>query len=364
MLEKLKGNMEVIAGDITVMEMDKDTEVNYGSIQPIKELIGEQEESNDPDSSQAIDYSKSLTNKDLMPNKKDYDGTTFVHIDRGAENKKVMKFQKTGDINLLGEIYLTRLQTIQIWARKHAYLSHSAEDMEREFTCALINACHGYDGSKKEVTLKSGKTVSQVRQFNTYLYRSLLNRIRNIVSYKKAKKRRPVGMEDSICDVLLSLDYNYNNKDGSDSTLKDIVSESIFANEEDVVDKIAIDEVLNLLSKDDPPYVKDFFKKVSNGNSIASALRDQKTFSGRIKLNKGKAEQLDQKRRCNRIASQVIAEKAKIESDFDLQGYYIDKSYLYYTIEMKKTEESDYIVKKLRKLKKNRDYYIRKIAES
>ena len=130
----------------------------------------------------------------------------FINIDRIKENNDVMRFQKTNDDVILEEIFHQRVPTLQIWARRYSYLTkNDSKDMFQEFTVHFMKAVRAYQKNKGH--------------FNTFLYRTLLNCVRNIISNKKAKKRRPHSEDpDSINDFMLSLDFDYSAKNGSEST--------------------------------------------------------------------------------------------------------------------------------------------------
>ena len=271
----------------------------------------------------------------------------YVSINRKKENQDVVLFQKTGDIKILERIYHRRVPNLQILANKYKYLTSDSEDMFEELTFHFIKTVHGYDPKRGS--------------FNTYFYSSMLYCTRNLRNNKKAKKRRPKGSDpDSIANFTLSLDYNYNTKDGSDSTLKDVIANDL-ASEDSTMDRLCLEETIDLLANENVN-VKSFLKKISDGNSVSALLKECKTKEGKIKISKVQGARLDTKRRCNRIVTNLIKNKTNIDEDFKLVNYHVvDLNKLHYKIEMKKTAEADFLMKTIRKLKKDREHLLQKI---
>jgi len=272
----------------------------------------------------------------------------FVNIDRKQENKDVVKFQRTKKKELLEKLYYNRIPTLQIWSKRYSYLINDSDDMFGELVYHFIKAVYGYKQCKGS--------------FNTFLFASLLYCVRNIRSSQLAKKRVPEGMEnESPLSFLLSLDYNYNKGDGEESTLKDILADEI-ATENSIREEISIDETIEMICKNDP-HMKVVLKRLSNGETVASVVKESKTKCGRIKLNEVQAKRLKKNRKCNQTVSKIIDEKVSVPGAFDLMSYRVsDTNNLHYVIELKKTKESDDILRTIRKFRRNKDYIIEQIG--
>jgi len=153
----------------------------------------------------------------------------------------------------------------------------------------------------------------------------------------------------------LSLDYNYGSKDGNETTLKDIIANQM-AEKDNGFNDVYLKETIDILSEKTPPHMRIFFEKLSDGNSLATLMRDSKIKRGKIKVTKSQAKKLDQTRRCNRVVADIIREKDKVEDKFQLLDYSInDSCKLKYTIEMKATKESNDMMKVIRKLRKDKE---------
>jgi len=278
------------------------------------------------------------------------DELSFPQVDKKKENENVICFQKTGNKTILEELYEERVPTLQVWARKYYYLKDSKEDMFQELTQVFIRTVHGYRSKRK---CKVGrKTVLRSTPFNTYLWYSLGNYVKNLNSGLHAKKRTPKGVSGNF---LLSLDYSY--KDGdSETTLKDRLSNSM-TSKENSLDRIYFDEALDLLSYKDKK-VKSFLKKIGDGTNITALLKECRKSNGKIKISKVDSKNLNVKRRHNRMVKNLIKKKGKIGVKFSLLSYQIEKpSFLCYEIEFKKSSEADYVAKIIRKLRKNQDLF-------
>jgi len=267
----------------------------------------------------------------------------FVNINKKEENKDVIKFQKTQDLDILEIIYHRRVPSLQIWARKYAYLVNDFDDMYGELTYHFVKSVYGYDHKRGS--------------FNTFLFSTLLYCIRNKKSREEARKRRPYGVKiDDARNFVLSLDHNYNQKDGAENNLKDILKD--VKSENKIAKDICLIETIKILSRDDKN-IGLFLKKLSEGGTVTSLLRDIRTKHGKIKISKIQAKKLNLKKRCNRIVSNLIKDKNDICDKFQLVKYHIkDLDKLHYTIEMKKTLETDKIMKTIRKLRRNKDKYL------
>lgn len=273
------------------------------------------------------------------------ENNTKIEIDRKKEDEAVEKFQKTGDLSILEDVYKMRIPTIRHWANQHYYpgLTFSVEDLFEEFSVVFVKAAEKYNRSRGA--------------FNTCLYTFFLNRVKNIKHSKHAKKRTSQDYDGPLSGMVLSLDYSYDNGDGSDVTLKDVIS----SEKEDKTDSISdlhLKDTIETLSKGDDD-LKDFLKKISDGDSIASVIKSYKTKTGIIKIPKDSANRFA-KRNCKRMVSEII--KENINEEFTLLNYKIEgTSDLKYEVELKKTKKTDKFMKAIREIRRNKDLYYKQL---
>lgn len=267
-----------------------------------------------------------------------------IVIDRDQEDADVIEFQKTGDLDLLEKVYKNRIPTLKSWASKNYYpgLTSSVEDLFEDLSVVFVKAAQKYN--KKRGT------------FNTCLWNFLLNRIKNIHNAKYAKKRISEEYDGPLNSMILSLDFSYSDSDGSDITLKDIIPSKV-----DPEESLDFRDAITFLSKDNP-MLRDFFKKICAGNSLASVLKEYKTCDGSIDLSSDKHELTKLKaRRSKKLVSDIIKAKKLLSGDFKLLEYELDSNTLKYKVEMRKTKKTDFIIKFIRDMKKHKEYYISKI---
>lgn len=279
----------------------------------------------------------------------DEEKSVFVSIDRDQEDRDVDRFQKTKNNDLFEKIYNTRIQTLQIWARRYGYLmDNSSEDMFSEFCVVFTKAIFTYKRHKGN--------------FNTYLWRLLLNFVHNLQTGRRAKKRLPDGVDpNSMGKFMLSLDYSYDGKDGSENTLKDVIADKGAI--DGGVNKLIMDETIDVLSNKNE-FVSSFLQQLGNGNTIASLLRKYKTKKGKIKISRTQIKKLRGKRKQKRLVSELIRNYESIDDDFCVLDYSIENpNKLFYIIEMKKTKEADYMMRTIRKLRKDKRALREKISE-
>ena len=283
---------------------------------------------------------------------------TFIPIDRKIEDQDVLTFQRTKNVELLEKLYGQRVQTLKIWSSRNHYLDDSSDDMFAELSRVFVKAVHKY---KKKKPYKHGnKVIWRSTPFNTYLYAALFNHIKNQYSSKQAKKRLPEGYD---VNIILSLDHNYGSTDGSSITLMDIIANDMCSKEETHTEKAYFDDTMSILTKKDPPLIREFLVKLSEGGTIGQVLREYKRKNGRIKISKVMAKRLSKNRRCAKMVSDLIKEKSQsVNGDFKLLEYSIkgvDK--LWFVVEMSKTPESETISKKLRYYRKHKDLFMKQI---
>lgn len=274
---------------------------------------------------------------------------TFVEVDRKQENKDVTVYQISGDNRLFEKMYKIRIPTLQIWARKYRYLMDSQEDLFSEFSFCFTKAV---------MTYKKGRG-----SFNTWLFSLLMNHVRNLQTSRRAKKRLPEGMNPNLMSKFMySLDYCYGGDDDSENTLKDILA-SKHKSESKAVDNMVYNEIVSKISNDNP-IVKGFLHKLSLGNTVSSLLKEYRTKTGSIKINKNILNNIRSSKDKELFVSDIIRNNSEIDSDFMVVDYDIchKSDNLKYTIEMKKTNETDVVIKALRRMKKDKDIIMAKIC--
>jgi len=264
-----------------------------------------------------------------------------VVIDRDKEDADVEYFQKTGDLKVLEDVYKQRIPTIRFWANKHYYpgLTFSVEDLFEDLSVVFVKAAEKYIRSRGA--------------FNTCLYTFLDNRLKNIKNSRHAKKRLPEDYNGPAVGMILSLDYSYNATDGSEVTLKDVIPSSD-SNDKDYI----LNDTLNVLSKDNDQF-KEFLKKIGEGSSLVALMKEYKTRQGTLKITQEQANRFGN-RKCTKMVADLI--KEHVNDDFKLLGYEIEgTNRLKYEVELNKTKETDKFMKSLRELRKNKDFYKRKL---
>ena len=270
----------------------------------------------------------------------------FPELDREQEDNDIMEFQKTQDLKILERAFKNRIPTLKIWAKQNFYpgLTSSEDDLYAELSYVFVKAATKYDNRRGS--------------FNTLLYTFFLNRIKNLKSSRYAKKRRSDEFAESLSGMILSLDYSYNDKDGSLLTLKDMLANEETMDRSYISKNVTLEETVRILSSEDP-VLKSFFLKLSEGGSMAALLKEYRTKKGEIAIDNTNAKKL-KRYKCNKVVSELI--KEDIVGTFKLLSYEINESNkLTYQVELKKTEETDKIVKALRNIKKNKDSIVTRI---
>lgn len=157
----------------------------------------------------------------------------FQSIDRNEEDKLVCQYHKGKSSSVLLRLLNIREQTLRYMAKKYAYLDNE-DDMYAEFKGVWLKCVKKYDGRVKirQAVDRSGnlvveddgkpKMVARKTPFNTYLYTSMKNRVRNLLKRRHSKKL----LDDNgnpVADTMRSLDYQYG--DDGDLTLKDVLAD-------------------------------------------------------------------------------------------------------------------------------------------
>ena len=222
------------------------------------------------------------------------DGKEII-IDRDQEDSDVHEFQKTGDLELLEKLYKNRIPTLKSWASKNYYpgLTSSVEDLFEDLSVVFVNAAEKYNKSRGA--------------FNTCLFTFLLNRIKNLHSSKYAKKRISEEYDGPLNSMILSLDFSYGEGDGSELTLKDFIPSKV-----DPEESLDFRDTISFLSKDNP-IVKDVFRKICAGNSLAAVLKEYKIRNGSINLSNRKKDLNKLKSRRNKkLATEILLDSSPL----------------------------------------------------
>jgi len=158
--------------------------------------------------------------------------TPELVIDRKQESIDVLTYQSTQDPDLLSNIVSKRIPTLQTVAQKHYEdwmypVIGDVEDLAQALAIPLVNSINSYKPHKVD--------------YNTYLYTSLLNYIRNIVSARFAKKRIHHGE--------YSLDNKISDNDGGEAYI-DNMSDMYCKSPYDAIDRrYRINQVRSIASQ-------------------------------------------------------------------------------------------------------------------
>ena len=264
-----------------------------------------------------------------------------IVIDRAQEDKDVALFQKTGDMRLLEKIYNNRIPTLKVWATKHYYpgLAISQDDLFEELSVVFVKAAQKFQKGRGN--------------FNTCLFTFLLNRIKNLKNGMHAKKRVSETYEGPRSGMVLSLDFAYNDKDGSDITLKDVIPDPEFDPK-----KMLIDDTVEVLSNGNE-VLKDFLYKVSHGESVSNLLKEAKQKEGTFTIKPASAKKI--KGGGKRAIKEFLKENKLFDQDFDVVEYKLTDLELSFRVQLRKTKEYELLSKAIRHFKKNKKQYISKI---
>lgn len=292
-----------------------------------------------------MNRSKSLVRENIkdIDKKKKMENKAF-QIDRPREDDDVVEYQKTGNIEILDKLYHDRVPTLQFWTSHYYYLmDNSKEDMFSEFRNQFMKAVVYYDKSRGH--------------FNTCLYTFIKNCIKNLLIGKNAKKRRPEGVEfDFNNNFIVPLDRPHEGKDGNSGTLMDVIASQM----EDcskAPDKIELRETLNILSKEDSK-IRGYLKKISDGATLANLIKECKTVTGSILIDEKNSGQLKTKKGVTKL----IRINGNIADSFKLLDYHIcEPLRINYKIEMRKSKDADLFLKTLRRLRRNKTWYMEAI---
>jgi hypothetical protein len=133
---------------------------------------------------------------------------TYKKIDRKHESGLVLEWQKTEDEAIFLSIFEPRKETLKFLAQKYHYV---CEDMESEMRTVFMKAMRKYGRAKG------------AKSFNTYLYTSCLNHIRNMIKAKTRGKRTDMdGTDPEPYFVRLDMSCD-DSEDRGSSTYHDVI---------------------------------------------------------------------------------------------------------------------------------------------
>lgn len=258
-----------------------------------------------------------------------------IFVDRKEEDAAVKKYQETKDKKILDQIYRHRIPSLKNWSHQHYYpglIGGSVDDLYSELTIAFIKAVNTYKPNKGS--------------FNSWLFTILLNRIKNIKNMRYAKKRTSEDYDGALNGMILSLDYVYNEQE-SGSDLHELIEDKKENN------SMLLKETIGVLSENNPK-IRKYLVDIGNGSSISSVIKNSKIKNGYLNLSSSKCSKLDksEKPKIEKLIQEKLGKK-----DFSLIDYSVKNKRIYYTVEFKKTKESEILEKGIKDIRKNKDYY-------
>jgi hypothetical protein len=172
-------------------------------------------------------------------------------INRKLEDSLVLKYQETGDDNILSEIYERRAHTFRFLSLKYYYV---CEDITTEIKTVFMKAVKKYQTGKKS--------------FNTYFYTAFINHVRNLLKGKTRKKRTTPETDQNPESVFVRMDDSV---DGATDgvTYHDVIPD-VKLDWTSNVDYIAVSNFLNSKSW----ILADFFFDMMNGTCTISRRRE------------------------------------------------------------------------------------------
>jgi DNA-directed RNA polymerase specialized sigma24 family protein len=269
------------------------------------------------------------------------DKNSFPVIDFDQEDEAVDRFIKSSDTAIFNKVYEDRIPSLQFWARRYYYLmDNSKEDLFSEFNLCFVKAVWSFKKDKGH--------------FNTWLYYVLSNCIKNLYMGRTAKKRLPEGVDpNSMSKNILSLDFPYRGKDGDGSTLREALADTS-SDYGVALNKLATEDTIDIISSKNP-IVKGFLNNICEGNTVAALYKKHKMRQGHVKISKAQAQKLAKRKEQKKMVLSLIKNNALIKESFSVLNYSVVSSdTLAYTIEMKKTAETNVVMKAIRRLKKDK----------
>jgi hypothetical protein len=277
-----------------------------------------------------------------------YDGE-FKEIDRKKENEMIVEFQNSGDLSILQEIYIGRIQTLKVWAIKNYYpnLAPSIDDFMEELTLVFLNAANKYNPEKGS--------------FNTCLYTFLSNRIKNMKNASHAKKRRPERKTVESGEIFVSVDSHYHDsKSGRNIRMGDVLSRKKNDDHSNFSKDLSFSDTVSILAGDDET-LRSVFVRLGEGESFSSIIRGMKKKEGDISLSKREIASLRESGFSN--LKDLIVNNVDVDNlNFNILDYSLDGSgTLKYSIEFKSTDKIKMVRRKINDMRERREHFLNKV---
>ena len=182
--------------------------------------------------------------------------SNFKRVNRKKEDEMVVSYQTNGSQSVLEELYQLREPTLKVWAKKFSYLKMEEEDLFAETVSIWLKCINSYEYEPQQRILKTkdghilydeqGNAQTQWKRtpFNTFLFTSLRNHLRNL--YKRNYSKKKTDDNGNSIDLnLISIDCEHEDGDSNKlSSLKNtLVGKDSLPSEvalvRDLVDDIA-----------------------------------------------------------------------------------------------------------------------------
>ena len=268
-------------------------------------------------------YSSSSVGKNFSAKEKG----TFKLPNRKEEDELVALFQKTGDKKAHERLFEIRKSTIEVWARRYAWVYDSFDDLFGEL-CIVWLKCvqkYKYDACMRSVRTKEGhlvkdenncvKKIFKRTPFNTFLFTSFRNHILNTIKKKYSKKR----LDESGNPIefgMRSMDYEFG-EDGA--TLHDVIESKTKVSNDLMV---GADWIIEEISQGDER-VKDVLQRF-----VSSGAKDIKSAC-MLKCGSMKIKRIDRDilisggRHAHLHLKNLITKSNSYAGDFQINNYQI-----------------------------------------
>lgn len=270
----------------------------------------------------------------------------FKSIDRNEEDDLVNAYQKTNNMETLNKLYEIRKQTLQIWAKKYAYLRMSEEDLLSDITMIWQKCVQQYEykPQKRTVRTKNGKivtnngkrkTIFKRTPFNTFLYTSLRNYMSNISKRQHSKKRiddfgRPQESH------LMSLDYEYDTNKGD--AKKICLRDTLVSHEPGTESKYSTDTMIDEISKGDQD-IKDALRRFVSDSHVKKISNACQNIVEQIQVSKQDAEIFNgHKGIAKKRLKNIINDSNKYSKGYKLLNFRFDNINKIVTFEVKRKD--------------------------
>ncbi|MCK9435199.1 MAG: hypothetical protein M0R32_10390 [Candidatus Cloacimonetes bacterium] len=260
------------------------------------------------------------------------DKSAFKSPDRKEEDRLVAHFQKTGCQETHNKLFEIRKPTISVWARKYAWICDGEEDLFSELSMIWLKCIqkYKYEPNLRAVRTKEGhlvkdendvvKKVFKRTPFNTFIFTSFQNHIRNVIKKKYSKKR----LDDSGRPIefgMHSLDYEYGD-DGEGTTLYEIYMDEKSEGNMDP-SKIGADWIIEEICQGDKS-IQQALKKFVNDGYVKDIKMACKLKSGILRLKKYDRDVLiSGGQQAHQHLKSMILSSERYGHDFQISSYQI-----------------------------------------